>query len=334
HYKLEAAIASMNWRVQWSDVYIMPTEKTRGSVYSLAKRGSQVTMFSEDAMSVADLNRQVFVPTAFYKGTKVAIKKINKSRIELTRPLLLEFKRMRDLHHDHLVRFLGACVEPPHACLLTEYCPKGSLQDILENEQFKLDWMFRYSLMHDIVRGMSYLHNSEVRSHGALKSSNCVVDSRFVLKITDFGLHSLRGGTEDSEDTDSYAYWRKQLWTAPELLRLGSQRPPEGTQKGDVYSFAIIVHEIITRQGPFYLQHLDLSPREINEMSCDMTSQPLVEFTKYCRMLLVGDCSGAKGGGTGGVRRPHCTLNCASCTAVMEERFRHITENPNIPERK
>jgi serine/threonine protein kinase len=59
---------------------------------------------------------------------------------------------MRDLHHDHLVRFLGACVDPPHACLLTEYCPKGSLQDILENEQFKLDWMFRYSLMHDIVK--------------------------------------------------------------------------------------------------------------------------------------------------------------------------------------
>ena len=35
---------------------------------------------------------------------------------------------------------------------ITEYCPKGSLQDILENEQFKLDWMFKFSLMQDIVR--------------------------------------------------------------------------------------------------------------------------------------------------------------------------------------
>ncbi|XP_069679503.1 atrial natriuretic peptide receptor 1-like isoform X3 [Periplaneta americana] len=265
HYKLEAAIASMSWRVQWSDILVMPAGKARGSLYSIAKRGSQVTIFSEDALSIGDGNRQIFVPTGFYKGTKVAIKTVNKPRIELTRPLLLEFKRMRDLHHDHLVRFLGACVDPPHACLLTEYCPKGSLQDILENEQFKLDWMFRYSLMHDIVKGMSYLHSSDVRSHGSLKSSNCVVDSRFVLKITDFGLHSLRGCGEDAEDKDSYAYWRKQLWTAPELLRMGSQRPTEGTQKGDVYSFAIIVHEIITRQGPFYLHHMDLSPREIVE---------------------------------------------------------------------
>jgi atrial natriuretic peptide receptor A len=59
-------------------------------------------------------------------------------------------------------------------------------------------------------QGMSYLHSSDVRSHGSLKSSNCVVDSRFVLKITDFGLHSLRASGEDADDKDSYAYWRSK----------------------------------------------------------------------------------------------------------------------------
>lgn len=127
---------------------------------------------------------------------------------------------MKNLQHNHIVTFIGACFEPPHACfLVTEYCPKGSLQDILENDEIKLDWMFRYSLMHDIIKGMAYLHASEMHIHGNLKSSNCVVDSRFVLKITDFGLHSLRqpqyannSGSRsplpNAIDETHYSYWR------------------------------------------------------------------------------------------------------------------------------
>ncbi|XP_043190575.1 atrial natriuretic peptide receptor 2-like isoform X1 [Amphibalanus amphitrite] len=171
---------------------------------------------------------------------------------------------MKDLHHDHLVRFIGMSIESPHQAIFTEYCPKGSLQDILENEQIKLDWMFRYSLMHDIVKGMAYLHSSEIRVHSKLKSSNCVVDSRFVLKITDFGLHQL-DTDDENQNLDSYVYWKRRLWTAPELLRTAQPMGHiRGTQKGDVYSFAIIVQEIIMRMGPFFV-HNEISPKEIVE---------------------------------------------------------------------
>ena len=51
-----------------------------------------------------------------------------------------------------------------------------------------------------------------------------------------------------------------KLWTAPELLRLHNP-PPGGTQKGDVYSFAIICQEIISRNGVFYVESMDLSPQ-------------------------------------------------------------------------
>ncbi|XP_062126281.1 atrial natriuretic peptide receptor 1 isoform X1 [Drosophila sulfurigaster albostrigata] len=274
HYIAEAEINSMSWKVSLEDVMFRDSADhgMRGSFHSLVKQSSQLTLMSEDMVSING-DRQIFIPVGMYRKSKVAIKSIEVQNVQtvLSRSLMLELKRMKDLQHDHLVKFYGACLDQRRSFLLTEYCPKGSLQDILENEQFQLDWMFKLSLMHDIVRGMQFLHSSDIRSHGNLKSSNCVVDSRFVLKITDFGLHSLRRThndvESDIENCNSHAYWRKLLWTAPELLRLESHRAPEGTQKGDVYSFGIIVHEITTRQGPFYLGNcVHKTPQEIVEL--------------------------------------------------------------------
>ncbi|MED6253188.1 Nitrogen permease regulator 2, partial [Ataeniobius toweri] len=175
-----------------------------------------------------------------------------------SQPLCLcGYFQMRDVQFNHLTRFIGACIDPPNICIVTEYCPRGSLQDILENENINLDWMFRYSLINDIVKGMNYLHNSYFGCHGNLKSSNCVVDSRFVLKITDYGLASFRSSCEND---DSHSLYAKKLWTAPELL-IYDRHPPQGTQKGDVYSFGIILQEIALRNGPFYVEGMDLSPK-------------------------------------------------------------------------
>ncbi|KTG02253.1 hypothetical protein cypCar_00004472, partial [Cyprinus carpio] len=165
--------------------------------------------------------------------------------------------QMRDVHNEHLTRFIGACIDPPNICIVTEYCPRGSLQDILENESITLDWMFKYSLVSDIVKGMAFLHNSVIVSHGNLKSSNCVVDNRFVLKIADYGLSSIR---TESDTEDAHSYYARKLWMAPELLRM-EQFPPGGTQKGDIYSFGIILQEVALRRGVFYLEGDSLSPK-------------------------------------------------------------------------
>ncbi|XP_070183717.1 atrial natriuretic peptide receptor 2-like, partial [Littorina saxatilis] len=233
HIKLEAELAQMNWRVRWEDILFGSPEKNKklerqGSKLSLVKRGSCTSSVSGDtlAFQLSDAgNRQLFTKTGYYKGAIIAIKSIPRTNITISKPLLLEIKR-----------------------------------DVLENDQIKLDWMFRYSIMQDIVRGMAYLHGTDLRSHGNLKSTNCVVDSRFVVKITDFGLHYFRFNPELTEEENNYSSYHKKLWTAPELLRMQC-RPPEGTQKGDVYSFAIVCQEIVYRNGVFYLSNLDLSPQ-------------------------------------------------------------------------
>lgn len=162
-------------------------------------------------------NAQIFTKTASYKGQLVAVKMLRiVNKVEFDRHSLLEFKRMKDLQHDHLTRFFGACVEPPNTCIVTEYCPKGSLEDLLENEKIAMENMMKFSLLHDLVKGMYFLHNSDIKVHGRLKTSNCVVDSRFVLKVTDFGLNTFRSFEEVSEEEkQSHAYARSESTFLP-----------------------------------------------------------------------------------------------------------------------
>nr|XP_022915444.1 atrial natriuretic peptide receptor 2 isoform X2 [Onthophagus taurus] len=276
HYKLESELALMSWKVAWAEIFFYPVTKNRSSLYSMGslnKYGSEKS-FDHDGFSLAG-DIQMYTNIALYKGQRVAIKRIRDVKIELNRSQLLHLKCMKDLSHNHIVKFYGLCLESPSPCVLTEYCLRGSLQDILEDEKVKLDMVFRMSLIHDIVKGMLYLHQSDIKIHGSLKSPNCVVDSRFVLKITDFGLHFLSKCNDGSIDEESHSFWQRQLWTAPELLRSNSP----GTQKGDVYSFAIIVHEILTREGVFFIGHdVSLSPKEIVEAvknGVEGSSQPL-----------------------------------------------------------
>uniref|UniRef100_A0A671M4Y9 Guanylate cyclase n=1 Tax=Sinocyclocheilus anshuiensis TaxID=1608454 RepID=A0A671M4Y9_9TELE len=255
--KLEKELVAQLWRIPWEDIQMGNLEKamrSTGSKFTLSLRGSNY-----GSLLTADGNFQVFAKTGYFKGNIVAIKYINRKRIDLTRKVLFELKHMRDVQNEHLTRFIGACIDPPNICIITEYCPRGSLQDILENESITLDWMFKYSLVSDIVKGMAFLHNSVIVSHGNLKSSNCVVDNRFVLKITDYGLFSIR---TESDTEDAHSYYARKLWMAPELLRMECF-PPGGTQKGDVYSFGIILQEVALRRGVFYLEGDSLSRKEI-----------------------------------------------------------------------
>ncbi|XP_046555088.1 atrial natriuretic peptide receptor 1-like [Haliotis rubra] len=159
---------------------------------------------------------------------------------------------IRDINHANLARLCGACLDAPSKVLVGEYCPKGTLQDLLGNAQIKLDAQFKFSLAIDIVQGMCFLHDSHLRRHGRLKSSCCLIDNRFTVKLADFGLQTLYSNI--TVDKSSQEYLNECLWAAPEVLRGDVSK---GTKEADMYSFGIVLQEIITRESPFYNEILD-----------------------------------------------------------------------------
>ncbi|XP_004573462.1 retinal guanylyl cyclase 2 isoform X2 [Maylandia zebra] len=171
------------------------------------------------------------------------------------------FELMKDMRHENVNPFLGFFHDCGVFAIVTEFCSRGSLEDLLLNEDVKLDWMFKSSLLLDLIKGMKYLHHRGV-SHTRLKSRNCVVDGRFVLKVTDYGYNEV---LEAQRFPYIEPHADELLWTAPEILRSG-QAGLHGTLPGDVYSFAIIMQEVVVRGPPFCM--LDLSDKEIIEKLC------------------------------------------------------------------
>uniref|UniRef100_A0A4W5L8A3 Guanylate cyclase n=1 Tax=Hucho hucho TaxID=62062 RepID=A0A4W5L8A3_9TELE len=170
--------------------------------------------------------------------------------------ILCECVQMKDLRNENINPFLGFFTDCDMFAVVTEHCSRGSLQDLLRNDDVKLEWMFKSSLLLDLIKGMKYLHHREF-PHGRLKSRNCVVDGRFVLKITDYGFNEL---LESQKSPQNLVPPEDQFWTAPEFLR-DVENSRKGTYKGDVYSFAIILQEVVVRGLPYCM--LGLTPAEI-----------------------------------------------------------------------
>ncbi|XP_072932274.1 guanylate cyclase 32E-like [Epargyreus clarus] len=225
HYRYERKLASVLWRIEAKDLKF-------------------ITTCDDIEMD----RRRAHTTIASYRGNIVAVKILKKKNIDITRAVKKELKQMRELRHENLTPFVGVCDDTGMACIVMAYCSRGSLATVLADRDLHLDDMFVASLVADLLRGLTYLHDSDLISHGNLTSSNCLVDRRWVLQITDYGLHTLKSGCVVTED--ALRSERRMLWRAPELLR-DPNPPPRGTQKGDVYSFGIILYEILGRNGPW-----------------------------------------------------------------------------------
>ncbi|CAM9749085.1 unnamed protein product [Lampetra planeri] len=199
----------------------------------------------------------LYINVARWAYSKISLQGAHRSNLHITASQREHTCPLVALDFENLVKFYGTTTDVGATYAVVEFCSRAALRDILDDdvaypEETLMDWDFKVSLMQDIAKGMAYLHSSKITVHGRLKSTNCVVDGRMVVKITDFGLVSLR-----DDILHALPPGTPRLWTAPELLPLRAG----ASQRGDVYSFGIVLQEILYRRQVFYIQGSSLTDK-------------------------------------------------------------------------
>ncbi|KAJ4704925.1 Receptor-like kinase [Melia azedarach] len=180
-------------------------------------------------------------------GQLVAVKKLGKARDQGSREFLAEMEAIGSVKHNNLIPLLGFCSLGGEKLLIYEFMVNGSLDIWLRNkpgELQALDWDIRLKIALGTARGLAFLHHSIVPPiiHRDIKASNILLDHKFEPRIADFGLArtlSVCGTHVTTEIAGTFGY------IAPEYGQ--SWR---STTKGDVYSFGVLVLEIITGKEP------------------------------------------------------------------------------------
>lgn len=195
---------------------------------------------------------------AEYKGTEVAIKKLNllaKKPIKILKEFQREISSLLLIKHPNLLLLMGASTDDDKICLITEYCKGGTLFDLLvQQTDYKFPWHVRLNLLLQIAQGINFLHtNKPSIIHRDLKSLNILLSDKIdennentTIKISDFGLAKRFKNLKDkmSENCGTCQ------WMAPEIFESDKYN-----EKVDVYSYGIILYEMCTRKVPYGLMN-------------------------------------------------------------------------------
>jgi len=181
------------------------------------------------------------------------------------------------IQHENIARFLGLSTSNSLTYMVREYCERGPLNVVIRHKKHPISDSLNYALSGEVVRGMTFLHKMNF-IHGNLRTSSCLVDSKWSVKITDWEYNVIHDRMSKSQRKPYYMicksrrkpYYegslltklhnatidksdevkvRQQVWSPPEVLRLKYLCEP--TKAGDVYQFALVMYEIFAVSDPF-----------------------------------------------------------------------------------
>ncbi|KAL6907585.1 hypothetical protein ACP4OV_002624 [Aristida adscensionis] len=223
----------------------------------LSKAGSNVQVFSLNELKSATRNFHMMNCIgrggfgSVYKGVlkngaQIAIKKLSAESKQGTNEFLTEINVISNVRHPNLVQLIGCCVEGDNRLLVYEYAENNSLANALlgpKNRCIPLDWRKRAAICIGTASGLAFLHEEAQPRivHRDIKASNILLDKKLLPKIGDFGLAKL------FPDTITHISTRvagTMGYLAPEYALLGQL-----TKKADIYSFGVLVLEVISGQS-------------------------------------------------------------------------------------
>jgi len=174
----------------------------------------------------------------YYYGTPVAIKKLFALAPDQKHLVAREYGMLQGLNHPNIVQFLGICDHSSGIYLITEYVEHGDLFDLLIFSPGSVSWKVKVKIAFQVASAMFYLHSKNI-IHRDLKSQNILIGDNHKVKICDLGLATI------TENKKRMTVCGTNEWMAPEIALEESY-----DEKVDVFSFGIVITEMITEQPP------------------------------------------------------------------------------------
>ncbi|KAG6498708.1 hypothetical protein ZIOFF_038430 [Zingiber officinale] len=180
-------------------------------------------------------------------GREVAVKRLKIESRQGDREFKAEVEIISRVHHRHLVSLVGYCISGNQRLLVYDFVPNGTLESHLHgNKRPAMDWATRVKVAAGAARGIAYLHEDcdPKIIHRDIKSSNILLDNNFEAQVSDFGLARL------ALELDAHTHVTTRVmgtfgYLAPEYASSGKL-----TEKSDVFSFGVVLLELITGQKP------------------------------------------------------------------------------------
>ncbi|KAK2965368.1 hypothetical protein RJ640_024110 [Escallonia rubra] len=176
-------------------------------------------------------------------GTIVAVKSAKVGNIKSTQQILNEVGILSQVNHKNLVKLLGCCVEAEQPLMIYEYIPNGTLHEHLHGKYAAfLDWKARLRISLQTAEALAYLHSAAYTPiyHRDVKSTNILLDDDLNAKVADFGLSRLASPGLSHVSTcaqGTLGYLDPEYYRNYQL-----------TDKSDVYSYGVVLLEVLTSQ--------------------------------------------------------------------------------------